>query len=65
MSEEARSPTMAELIREHGKLIGSEHCHCCGNWSLYRIGGNSGFLACLLCDTTRDSRLAANLGDKP
>ncbi len=55
-------PTTAELIRDCGKQIGSSSCSCCGQWSLFRIGE---WLACLVCDTTGESRRAANLADRP
>lgn len=55
------APSVPELIRDVGQKI-NQRCSQCGRWSLFRIGHPvDGFLVCLMCDTTPESRKAANL----
>jgi nitrate reductase cytochrome c-type subunit len=58
--------SIAELIRDYGIRANTRPCTNCHRWRLYRIPDPSaeialGFFACLVCDTSSESRTAAKL----
>lgn len=55
-------PSVAELIRDHGRKLNGRRCGLCERWSLFWVGSVAeGFSACLMCDTNVESRKAAKI----
>jgi hypothetical protein len=54
-------PTVAQLIQRVGCKISSRTCNLCGKWGLFQVGE---FTACLVCDTTAESRREAHLSEQ-
>lgn len=52
-------PTVAELIRRGERT--KKACSGCGREAVFLVGADPGFHACLMCDTTAETREAAKL----